>query len=311
MKKAPLYTEIAEAPSGGLAYWIKADDGVRLRIGLWQKTGMCKGTILFFCGRTGYIEKYGRTVKDFHTYGYSCLVVDWRGQGLSDRLTEDPRTGHVNLFSDYQKDVAAMVKAATNLNLPKPWYLFGNSMGCCIGFRSLSEGLPVAASVFTATMWDISLTPLESLFARPISWFAQAIGKGYIYTPGRKGQIYVLTTSFEENSLTNDPDMYQYYIKQAQTLVKAQIGAPSMGWLYQALKELDSLTRLASPSVPCIAFLGDADSVVGREAIEHRMACWTGGRLELVKNGKHNLLCEVPEIRNPITKQICQFFSVK
>ena len=35
-------------------------------------------------------------------------MVDWRGHGLSDRVSEDRNTIHVDWFSDYQKDVAAM-----------------------------------------------------------------------------------------------------------------------------------------------------------------------------------------------------------
>ncbi len=68
-----------------------------------------KGTVLLFPGRTEYIEKYGRAARDLYQRGFATLTVDWRGQGLADRMLEDARIGHVHYFTDYQKDVAAMI----------------------------------------------------------------------------------------------------------------------------------------------------------------------------------------------------------
>lgn len=309
MDDAPYNSAIAEGPADGKAYWVHADDGVRLRVGFWEPKKSCKGTILFFTARSEYLEKYGRTVSDFLAFGYAAFAIDWRGQGLSDRLTDDRKTGHVNRFSDYQRDVAAMVKAAKDLNLPEPWFLFGNSMGACIGLRALMEGLPVTASAFTAPMWNISLSPIERMVAWPVSWALQTIGRGHIYTPGRKEKSYVLDVPFEDNELTHDPDMYQYYVDQADQLPETQLGSPSMGWLYQSLKECRTLSNLPSPAMPCIAFLGGEDKVVGVGAIKDRMAGWNGGKLEMVPGGRHDLLCEIPIIRNSVTNDICQFFS--
>ena len=110
MHAAPLFDDVAQGPEGGTAWWISASDGVRLRVGLWNRDAK-GGTVLLFPGRTEYIEKYGRAAAHFADCGYATLVLDWRGQGLSDRLTTDAMAGHVHEFADYQRDVAAMVEA--------------------------------------------------------------------------------------------------------------------------------------------------------------------------------------------------------
>jgi pimeloyl-ACP methyl ester carboxylesterase len=79
-----------------------------------------QGTVLLFPGRTEYIEKYGLTAVSFATRGYAVASVDWRGQGLADRLIDDPLKGHVEKFSDHQRDVRAFLQAVEDLNLPKP-----------------------------------------------------------------------------------------------------------------------------------------------------------------------------------------------
>jgi hypothetical protein len=60
-------------------------------------------------------------------------------------MASDPNAGHIHFFSDYQKDVAAMMQVVEELDMPKPFYLVGVSMGACIGFRAMLDGLPVAA----------------------------------------------------------------------------------------------------------------------------------------------------------------------
>ena len=309
MEKAPLFSEIAEAPANGSAFWIEADDGVRLRVGAWQPEGTQRGTVLLFPGRSEYIEKYGRTVTRLDEMGFASLVIDWRGQGLADRAAEDRMTGHVVRFSGYHNDVAAMVRAAETLGLRKPWYLIGHSLGACIGLRAIHEGLPVSSCAFTGPMWNINLPRVKRAAAWPLSWSAQAFGKGHIYAPGTDGRSYVLSTPFENNRLTTDPDMYDYFIKQATTLTEHQIGGPSLGWLFQILKETRTLSKLPSPDIPCIAFCGEQDQVIDLPAIRNRMANWPKGTLEVIEGARHDLFSETPRIRARVLAKIGELFS--
>ncbi|SHF67380.1 MULTISPECIES: alpha/beta hydrolase [Litoreibacter] len=311
MERAPFYSEIADAPANGRAHWIYTEDGLRLRVAIWKAENPEKGSILVFPGRTEFVETFGRTVADFEKFGYSSFVIDWRGHGLSDRVAEDPITGHVNRFSDYHKDVAAMIKAAHELDLPKPWYLVGNSMGACIGLRALIDGLPVAACAFCAPMWDIELSPVQRLAAWPVSWTAQMVGKGQTYAPGHSGESYILSVGFPDNRRTNDPDMYQYMVNQAQKAPDLHTGGPSMGWLYQTLTETRSLSKMPSPELPCITFCPDHDELISVPAVRERMARWPGGRIEIIQDAKHNLLLEPPEIRESVMTKICELFSAE
>ena len=51
--------------------------------------------------------------------GYSVATVDWRGQGLSDRLLADPRKGHVDDFASFDADLDAFMAEVVPA-LPKP-----------------------------------------------------------------------------------------------------------------------------------------------------------------------------------------------
>lgn len=309
MENAPFFADVAEGPRNVAAYWLHTEDNVRLRVAHWRSEDAAKGTVFVFQGRTENIEKYGRAVEALQSVGYSAFAIDWRGQGLSDRFDDDRMLGHVDRYSDYQKDVAAMIKAAETLDLPKPWYLFGHSLGACVGLRALSEGLPISACAFSAPLWDINLSAFQRVAAWPLTWTAQLMGKGHAYAPGTRGESYVLTTRFEDNRLTHDESSYRYYQSVSENLEDQQVGGPSMGWLYQTLKETRALSKIESPDVPCITFCGAEDSIVAIPAVEDRMARWPRGKFELIPNARHDVLYEVASIRDRVFRQITELFS--
>ncbi len=69
-----------------------------------------RGSIIMCPGRTEFIEKYFETTADLIQKGFNVLMVDPRGQGLSDRQV--PRNvGYVRNFADYQLDLDATLGA--------------------------------------------------------------------------------------------------------------------------------------------------------------------------------------------------------
>ena len=54
-----------------------------------------KGTLCVFPGRAEFIEKYFEVVRDARARGFAVAILDWRGQGLSERALANARKGHV------------------------------------------------------------------------------------------------------------------------------------------------------------------------------------------------------------------------
>lgn len=310
MDSAPLFSDMAEGPTGGQAYWLTAQDGVRLRLGVWPgQSAAISGTVFLFPGRTEYVEKYGKTAASITRSGLDVAVIDWRGQGLADRLADDPMLGHVHRFSDYQHDVAAMVEAAEALELPKPWFLLAHSMGGCIGLRSLMEGLPVTAAAFSAPMWGVQISPSTRPFAWALSWASRHLGFDQRYAPSTLPEAYVLSEPFETNRLTTDTEMYDYMIAQVQARPELQLGGPSLRWLYESLAECRALYRKDSPDVPCLVLLGSDEDIVCPSRIHDRVARWPGSVLDLAKGARHEVLMENNGTRARVDACVNQFFA--
>jgi lysophospholipase len=308
MDKAPLFADVAEGPGGGAAWWIMARDGVRLRVGLWNRDAP-RGTVLIWPGRTEYIEKYGRAATRLAKGGYAAFAIDWRGQGLADRLLDDAMSGHVHRFIDYQDDVAAMMQAAERLALPRPWHLLAHSMGGCIGLRAVMQGLDVARVAFSAPMWGIRMADALRPVAWSLSWGSRQLGISHRYAPGTAPEHYVLTEPFGTNKLTNDAEMWAYMGRHLRALPELGLGGPSLQWLFEALRETRDLARRPSPDLPCLTLLGSDEEIVDVPRVHDRMARWPGGRLELVPGGRHETLMDTEAMQARLFGMLCDFYD--
>ncbi|MGV6803544.1 MAG: alpha/beta fold hydrolase [Ruegeria sp.] len=309
LSPAPYFEDVAGAPAGGAAHWLKTSDGTRIRVGHWNPECDAIGTVMIFPGRTEYIEKYGNAAGEFVRRGYAVLAVDWRGQGLADRLLGDPRVGHVDRFTDFQQDVRAALSLAKELNLPKPWHVIGHSMGGAIGMRAALENNCFSSCVFTGPMWGIFFTPLMKPLSRLTAYWGPRIGLGEKTPPTTSLDSYVLIQPFEGNALTRDPEMYRMMQDQLKAHPELALGAPSTIWLREALTECEWLMEQKAPDIPCLTYLGSHEQIVDRKAIRDRMANWPGGRLIEIPDGEHEVMMEAPDVRGPVFKEMAAHFS--
>lgn len=309
LSPAPFYEDMAGGPPGGAAHWVTTSDDVRVRVGHWPAIGAAKGTVLMFPGRTEYIEKYGQTAEELAARGFAMLAIDWRGQGLADRLLDDKRIGHVAQFRDYQKDIAAALRAARELDLPRPWHLLAHSMGGCIGLRAVMEGLPVQSCAFTGPMWGIYMSPAVKPFGWSAAFAGTAFGQGNRLMLSTRPDNYVTYQPFDDNTLTTDPAMYKMMQDQLSQYPALGLGGPSLRWMREALSETTHLANRPSPDLPCVTFLGTNERIVDRDAVRARMAKWPRGLLDEVDTAEHEVLMETVAIRQRVFDRMERLFQ--
>lgn len=307
MEEAPLFVDLETVPATGRAVWRRCADGTRIRVGLWG--GGRRGTILVFPGRTEYIEKYGDPVARLLDRGFSAAVVDWRGQGLSDRHPREPRLGWVRQFSDYQLDVAEMVATVAEAGLPAPRGLLAHSMGGAIGLRALLRGLPVERAIFSAPMWGIHVAPHLRLVAGLTAALGPLIGLGERPVPSGDLRNYVEIQPFEGNLLTNDRRRYEMLRAHLAAHPELGLGAPSIHWFAEARRECRRLAAEAPPPHPALTFLGTREGIVATEPIRRIMARWPNGRLVEIEGAQHEVLMEEDHVLEQVWSEIDSFLE--
>ena len=306
---SPLYNDVSQGPADCSAFWVMTDDKVKIRVGLWRAKSPI-GTVFICPGRSEYIEKYGKTAKLFIEHGYTSVSLDWRGQGLADRLTSNTLLGHVDTFSDYLKDLDSAIKWAHNFDLPKPWFVLGHSMGGAIILRALHQNKYFDAVAFSCPMWGIKLSPALRIFAFFYGNLSKLlkIDKNFAPSTSEKGYF---DESFADNPLTNDHETWQYLLDQVNKYPSLKLGGPSIRWVNSALKETFQLSKLPSPKIPCITFLAEDERIVDPARVYSRMEVWPNGILHFIKSARHEVLMEDIATQKYVIQKIVSFFESK
>jgi lysophospholipase len=119
---------------------VKTRDNIGLRFARWQPPAGRRGTVCIFQGRSEWIEKYFETVRDLRARGFAVAVLDWRGQGLSERMLVDRLKGHVRDFSEYDTDLETFMREIVLPDCPPPLFAIGHSTGAAILLRAAHRG---------------------------------------------------------------------------------------------------------------------------------------------------------------------------
>lgn len=305
MNEAPY---LGDGPETGRAQWLTTRDGVRVRVLTWPLQ-RARGTVFLLPGRTEHAEKYGPTAARMAQAGFASTAIDWRGQGLAQRLLPDPRKGHVRRFSDYQSDLDCWLKAAAEL--PRPWFMLAHSMGGCIGLRGLMRGLPFKAAGFSAPMWGIVVPGGRQRLFAVLTGVASHLGlrNAYAPPPATGPVCYLEIAPFAGNTLTADPQVWDWMQGQLRTNPELCIAGPTNGWLSEALSECVALARLPSPDVAVVTAVGTHESIVDAAPIDDRMARWPKGQLVKIGGAQHEILMAPPAQRDRFLDPVIALFS--
>jgi lysophospholipase len=304
---APFFAEVAEAPPGAEALWLRTSDGLRLRAVLWR--GGERGTAVVFPGRTEFAEKYGRIAGGLVARGLAVAVIDWRGQGLSDRYPANPMRGHVDDFRDYQRDVAALLDACAEQALPGPRYLVAHSMGACIGLRTLLERAEFCGAVLSAPMWHLQMKAATRELTARFTQIANLMGLGGRLMPGTQAQPTALALPFEGNALTSDRATFDWCVAQITAHPELALGGPTMQWTRAALEEMARLYIAPLPNLPLLVLLGSDESVVSAGVIRSQVAQMPQASLVELPGARHEIFMERPEILAEVWRRIDAFLA--
>lgn len=258
-------------PDGAVLHWID-NGGVLLRCARWPAgTREVKGTICLIQGRTEYIEKYYEVISDFRSRGFAVLAFDFRGQGGSDRLLNQPMRGHVDTFSDYVSDLETVMSEVLLPECPAPFYAVGHSMGGAIMLHSLEKGrLVFDRIVLSAPMIALSRKrPKQKTMAR-MAKLLNGFGLGERGIPFVRQKNFD-KTDISQNVMTSDETRFQKTKRLREKAPFLRVGKPTIGWMHAACLAMESFEDIEfgdNNRTPVLVVACGNDEVVSLAAIE-------------------------------------------
>jgi|SRR5690348_3789046 len=278
---------------------IKTADGVQLRFARFAPPPGRKGTVCVFPGRTEFIEKYFEVVRDLRARGFAVAVLDWRGQGLSQRALRDPRKGHVGDFAEYELDLQAFMQEVALPDCPPPLFALAHSMGASVLIRAAHKGQRwFDRMVLTAPLVGLARAHMFGR-AHIVARALRLTGMGSTYVP-RGGAEVMQSQAFVGNSLTSDP------VRHARTaaILEAEpalgVGSPTVAWCdaaFRVMKEFSEPSFAAAIRQPILITASGRDEIVSTPAIEDFAMMLRAGSHLVIAGAQHEVLMEQDQYR--------------
>ncbi|HSV24664.1 MAG TPA: alpha/beta hydrolase [Xanthobacteraceae bacterium] len=282
-------------PEGAVVGVLKTPDELSIRFTRWPPppSGR-KGTVCIFQGRTEFIEKYFEVVRDLNARGFAVATLDWRGQGLSDRLLGQARKGHISNFAKYGIDLETFMREVVLPDCPPPLFGLANSMGAAVLMRAAAQGhrwferLVLCAPMIKLT--NIPLLPAVRALVRTM----RLAGLGRIFVPGG-GVACKASGPFLDNPVTSDPIRYARTAAIIEAEPALALGAPTIAWLDSAFRVMAEFANPAFPArlrQPMLIVACGRDQLVSTAATEEFGSRLRAGSHLVVPGSKHEILME-------------------
>ncbi len=279
-------------PPGAIVAPVRTSDGLVLRVARWIARPS-RGTIVVVIGRSEFIEEYYEVVDKLLERGFDVVVMDWRGQGQSDRESRFARRGHVSSFAAYRRDLEALERQVLAPLSPKPWFALGHSMGAAVLIDQAHDGRsPFERMLLTAPMIGVPLRH-EAMIRRLVR-LASGLGFGHRIIPGGS-EDSVFTRQFEDNILTSDPTQYARLAAAITGLPQLAVGAPTYRWLtcaFELMARFEHPRYAVGVLTPILIVAAGADRIVDTAATERFAQRLKAGRCVTIPHARHQIAME-------------------
>jgi lysophospholipase len=280
------------APDSFTAGYFTGHRGKRIRYALFRSAiTPARGTVVLLQGRNEFIEKYFETIRELNAMGLWVATYDLRGQGGSERLTKDPKKGHIRRFTDYERDLEIFLEEIVLPDARLPFFLVAHSTGALIALSAAPRlSNRISRMALSAPYVGFHGQPLSEATVRPLARLMSWTGFGGIQLGGDKRFI-----PFAGNGLTGDPQRFERNIGLYSTFKALTVGAPTARWIHETLKaarRVSQQTHLTKITIPTLVLAPVLDGVVPYRLQEELSRNFRAAQLITVNGARHELFQE-------------------
>lgn len=277
------------------------------------KDGVPDAVVIGLQGLSEFGEKFYEVAHNMLDRNISFWMMDWHGQGLSDRPLKDKQkrhsTGFENDVADLHYFIREYVKhAAVHPDVGRiPLVMLGHSMGANIGMRYLAEHPDVfSCAAFSAPMLGISALDFAPSWAKLklTALFKEAADQAYTFGGGPwKAESRANPGG---NIFSSDPVRDAVHNAWCLHDKRLQVGSVTFGWLHAAQKSCETLADPAYAArikTPCLMALAGEEALVNNTIGRATIANIPHAKVLELREAKHEILMESDRHRNVFLRE--------
>ena len=265
--------------------------GRSIRYGHAEPEGDKKGTVVITTGYADFIEAYHETIQEYLGRGYAVWMMDWAGQGGSEKSAGPPMKGQT--IFDHINDLQQFRDTIVKADADKPVFLSTHSMGGQVALHFTQKNPDAFDGAILATpLVQMRVTPDEKNRLRAM--FNTSVENGFgdqLIPGGRRKATRALTA--ERKGLRDDNPLRMNLHKTFMLLNdKLKAEEPTIAWsnsLVIATDKANDPAFLKSISTPVLFGIGVEDDVVDNTSILRASLLMPHAEAAQIKGGTHGL----------------------
>ena len=288
------------------------EDGKKIRYGHAIPKGEIKGTVIITTGYADFIESYFETIYDFLDRGYAVWMMDWQGQGGSERYYNNPRVPSKNAPINNIRDLHQFRHEIVKYDKNKPIFIVSHSMGGHMALHYIKDyKQDFDVAILAAPFVDSKFTKKGELKAKFMVHAACSLGLGHKRT-SRKDNIVRRIKKVRDSLKKEEPirmTLHKYFADKNPNL---KIGDPTFYWARAIMKQTAKLRKeenLKSITTPILFGLCENDRLVSGKAIERAARLIPNAKLARIKDAYHGIWTEREKIRQDWWQHIDNFME--
>lgn len=272
---------------------------------VFPEDGKPDAIVVCLPGLSEYCEKYFEVARDCLKRNLAFWVIDWMGQGYSDRYFDGSQKRHSYGFQHDVDDLHDFILGYIKHSSVRtdqgriPLAMLGHSMGGNIGLHYLAQH----PDVFECAAFTTPLLGVKALKDIPYPDFTTKIANlllGKRYVPGGGDWDEGIRANADCEEFSHDPIRRNVHNAWCITDPKLQIGSPTFAWLYhahQSCLKLQDPATLSKIETPCLLGISGQDTLIDNDAIlRAQKDLMHSETIEFAHSG-HEVLMETDDIR--------------
>lgn len=268
-----------------------------------------KKLLIMSPGRAESSLKYSELAYELKGKGFDIIIIDHRGQGLSERYNVAHDLGHVCRFQNYHEDLISIVEHFCEKKSYKKVMGLGHSMGGAI-LLGAADRKPelISGLILSSPMLKVKTRNFPELFTR---YSLKVLTKTHlVHTPITKREAKDLKENFEGNKVSSCLQRFEFLKDLEKRHPQIKLGPPTVNWLSEAMDMGRHIIKSRkSFQVATLLMQAEVDEIVCNSA-QNQFAHDMGNcRLIRLKDSRHEILQENDFIRNRALVQIHKFLK--
>ena len=279
-------------------------------------TEKSKGVLILLPGSTEAAMKYIEVAYDFMNLGYTIYVLNHRGQGLSEKLTDPPGKNYIDNYKFLLDDIETFIQWLKVNHSPKEmerFFMIGHSMGGGVlskflTSRNLQNKFKLKGAILCSPMLQPKLGKLPKWLIKTLINTLSFFGLEKMDAPSR-GRSKI-KSHFESNKKTHSKLRYENIFFLARKFPSTWLSGITIGWLTQVFLMIENIDQEAkNVHLPLLLIRPQNDAYVWSNAQDKFCENAKNCQQKIFPKAYHELLMEKDPIRNRAFQDILNFME--